>query len=643
LPILCLTKCLFFSHIVETWGVRDSLRGVRGQLRPARALPVTEILVQPYGPANYGSRLPEKPVNSSTKSLIFPKSALGTSVAQGSVVRSIPLLAASVLALALLAPTEARAGGAVLGETRATSPVAIRVATSSDGTITTRWQSVVVPAGERIAWLIPARPGARIDFAGEPFFAALDESTTVHVARPRGGTAACGPEGSIEAISDAPPIERTQREPAAPSLLGDEAELRRFAQEQGFAVPSGFGARAFRDGFSLLAIPFASSARPTTTPVVRVTDDGPPSLPLVLASAVSNDVEITAFVVSDGSVQIGSSATLADGALTWDVRGSNYRSARTSTLLGYRGFGFLTEASGHDLVFGPRGMLPNGTFAPTLVAAYASRIARTPAESAACASTLLRMTNHPVRFGVVCAEGSVARVPPETECVSASGDADVTLAACGGTEIDLALALSGKRIDRIAVTRAAGLLPAGSLGSFVGFAQGQQKEPIVTAKLDDLCLPAVPFAQPPGPSQSSPPRRGGTGVASSEDPESTGTSYSSGGCSGGTVYVSDVDTSDSSSDSCSSSDTTDSSGSDDSGCGGDTVGGDNDGSSDACSSDSSSDSSDSCSSGSGDSCDSPDASLRKGKRGKSPMSRAAFLIVALALPMRRLFRKRDAS
>jgi hypothetical protein len=572
---------------------------------------------------------------------------LGTSVAEGSVVRSIPLVAASILALALLAPSEARAGGAVLGEPRATGPVAIRVATSSDGTLTTRWQSVVVPAGERIAWLVPARPGARIDFAGEPFFAALDESTTVHVARPRGGTAACGPEGSLEAISDVPPNERTQREPAGPSLLADEAELRRFAQEQGFTVPSGFGARAFRNGFSWLAIPFASSARATTTPVVRVTDDGPPSLPLVLASAVSNDVEITAFVVSEGSAQIGSNATFADGALTWSAWGSNYRSARTSTLLGYRGFGFLTEASGHDLVFGPRGMLPNGTFAPTLVSAYASRIARTPAESAACASTLLRMTNHPVRFGAVCPEGSVARLPPENECVPKAGDADISLAACGGTELDLALALSGKRIDRIAVTRAAGLLPAGSLGSFVGFAEGQHKEPLVTAKLDDLCLPAVPFAQPPGPSQSPPPRRGGTGVASSEDPEATGTSYSSGGCSGGTVYASDTDTSDTSdtsSDSCSSSDTTDSGASDDSGCGGDTVGGDNDGSSDACSSDSSSsDSSDSCSSGSGDSCDSPDASLRKGKRGKSPMSRAAFLIVALALPMRRLFRKRDPS
>ena len=582
------------------------------------------------------------PTNSSHKRRVFPKSSLGTSVAEGSVVRSISLLAASIVALALLAPSEARAGGAVLGETRATGPVAIRVATSSDGARTTRWQSVVVPAGERIAWLVPARPGARIDFAGEPFFAALDESTTVHVARPRGGTAACGPEGSLETISDVPPNERTQREPAGPSLLADEAELRRFAQEQGFTVPSGFGARAFRDGFSLLAIPFASSARATTTPTIRVTDDGPPSLPLVLASAVSNDVEITVFVVSEGSAQIGSKATFAEGALTWSAWGSNYRSARTSTLLGYRGFGFLTEASGHDLVFGPRGMLPNGTFAPTLVSAYASRVARTPAESAACASSLLRMTNHPVRFGVVCAEGSVARVPPETECVPKAGDADVSLAACGGTELDLALALSGKRIDRIAVTRAAGLLPAGSLGSFVGFAEGQHKEPLVTATLDDLCLPAVPFAQPPGPSQSSPPRRGGTGVASSEDPEATGTSYSSGGCSGGTVYVNDTDTSDTSSDSCSSSDTTDSSASDDSGCGGDTVGGDNDGSS-ACSSDSSSDSSDSCSSGSGDSCDSPDASLRKGKRGKSPMSRAAFLIVALALPMRRLFRKRDAS
>ena len=165
----------------------DSRPAAKRPWSPIHAIVPTSLT----GPQTAVHEGPKMPTNSSHKRRVFPKSSLGTSVAEGSVVRSISLLAASIVALALLAPSEARAGGAVLGETRATGPVAIRVATSSDGARTTRWQSVVVPAGERIAWLVPARPGARIDFAGEPFFAALDESTTVHVARPRGGTAAC--------------------------------------------------------------------------------------------------------------------------------------------------------------------------------------------------------------------------------------------------------------------------------------------------------------------------------------------------------------------------------------------------------------------------------------------------------------------
>lgn len=557
--------------------------------------------------------------------------------------RRIALLTAFSLLALTTATGPARASGLVLGE-RATGPVSLRVAASSDGTLTTRWQSMVVPAGQRVAWLVPVRPGARVDLTGDAFLAALDEATAVQVARPRGGTAACGPEGQIETIANELPTEQAQKESETPFLLANEAELQQFATSQGLVVPKGASTRAFRDGFSLLALTFESRARPTTTPVVRVTDDGPVSLPLVLADSLATDVELTTYVIAEGAVQVGSRATLPWGAVTWGLSGSTYRDERSKLLVSHRGFGFLTEAAGHDLVFGPRALLPDGTLPPSLAATYASRVARTPAESASCAAALARMTNHPVRFGVVCPPGALAAVPPESACVAKAGDSDVTTAMCGTAQDDLAIALSGKRIDRIAVTRAAGLLLAGSLGSYVGTASAEEKDPVVTAKLAETCLPPSQL-EPPGP--SAPPRRTGAGgtVSSTQDPGPSYT-YDNGGCSsGGAVYVgsgsSTTSSSDTGSDDSCSSSGTESSDSDDAGCGGDTVGGDNDGSSDACSSDSSSDSSDSCDSGSGDSCDSPDASNRKGKPGKSPMSRAAFIIVALALPLRRLFRKRD--
>lgn len=552
-------------------------------------------------------------------------------------------IAGAALAACLGVGGTAKAGGMVVG---GTGPVSMRVAASSDGTRTTRWQAVVVPPGERVTWLVPARPGARVDFGGEAFMRALDETTAVRVVRPNGGTTACGPEGVFETIDEGTPNERADLD-GAPVVLTGGADLDALAAARGLSLPTGLSARAFRDGFQLVALSFLPSARPTTTPVVRVTDDGPMSLPIVLGHAATRDVTVTTYVIAEGSQSVGTRVALPETQVTWGMRGSSYRTAREAALAPYRGFGFLTEAAGHDLVFGPRPSLPDGTLPPSLVSAYAMRVSRSPQEAAACASTLAAMTNNPVRFGTACSRGELARLAPEAECTDTSGGADVTHATCGTSSDDLAVALAGKRIDTIAVTRAVGIVPAGSTGGFVALGPGSAKEPRVTPRLDETCLPPSAFV-PPGSPGSGP--SGGRATTPSEpqeeDTRSPTVTYGESCGGGGTVYVSDTDTTSTddsaSSESC-SSDSSDSSpdSSDDVGCGGDTVGGDNDGSSDACSSDSSSDSSDSCSSSSGDSCDSPETRNHKGRRGKSPVSRAAFLVVALLLPLRRMAKKRE--
>lgn len=553
-------------------------------------------------------------------------------------------IAGAALAACLGVGGTAKAGGMVVG---GTGPVSMRVAASSDGTRTTRWQAVVVPPGERVTWLVPARPGARVDLGGEAFMRALDETTAVRVVRPNGGTTACGPEGVFETIDEGTPNERADLD-GAPVVLTGGADLDALAAARGLSLPAGLSARAFRDGFQLVALSFQPSARPTTTPVVRVTDDGPMSLPIVLGHAATRDVTVTTYVIAEGSQSVGTRVALPETQVTWGMRGSSYRTAREAALAPYRGFGFLTEAAGHDLVFGPRPSLPEGTLPPSLVSAYAMRVSRSPQEAAACASTLAAMTNHPVRFGTACSRGELARLAPEAECTDTSGGADVTHATCGTSSDDLAVALAGKRIDAIAVTRAVGIVPAGSTGGLVAIAPGSAKEPTVTPRLDETCLPPTPFRPTPSPS-SAPPFA--SDWPTPEQPSPATPRYKStysDGCGGGTMVVTDT-TSDTTyedtgaSDSCSSdtSDSSSDSSSDDVGCGGDTVGGDNDGSSDACSSDSSSDSSDSCSSSSGDSCDSPETRNHKGRRGKSPVSRAAFLVVALLLPLRRMAKKRE--
>lgn len=541
-------------------------------------------------------------------------------------------IALSVAALALALGTvagPARASGTMLAERGSAAPVALRIAASSDGARTTRWQSIVLPAGQRVAWLVPVRPGADVDFAGEAFFAALEETTAVKVERPRGGSSACGLEGTLETVWSDLPTDRAPLDTTPTTYLADEDALDRYATAAGFVVPPGTAARAFRDGFSLLALSFAPRARPAATPIVRVTDDGPLSLPIVLADGAPADVAVTAFTIAEGPIQVGNRAVV--GPVVWGVNGSTYREERAAALVATRGFGYVTEAAGHDLVFGPRPLLPNGVAPAPLVASYAARVAPSPQKATSCAADFSRMASHPVAFGIACPRGALATIGEGSKCVAAPGATDPMLAACGSDEDDLAIAFSGKNVGRVSVTRAAGLVLAGSNGSFVATSAGEDREPVVVATLAAECGGGK-MVDPRGPSSSDPPLRGPGPAASSSDEAR----YYETGCSGGTY----IDTSSASSypssssdESCDSSSTSDSS-SEETGCGGDTVGGDNDGSSDACSSDSS-DSSDSCDSGSGDACDSPDAQNRKGNRGKSPMSRAAFVLVALALPLRR--------
>ncbi len=554
----------------------------------------------------------------------------------------------SGLAVALAA-TPAHAGGATLGtDPRGLAPLGLRVALSSDGARSTRWQMAVLPPGEPVAWLVPARPGAVLDLAGEPFFAALNDATRVRVARPpSAGTAnaagaLCGPDGDLEVVRDEVPQERATPSAAQPTLLTTEAELARFATERGFALPAGLAGRAFRDGFALIALTFDAGARPSSTPVVRVTDEGAPTLPLLLTRALGSPIPVTAWVLGESPAQLGAAVDLPAAEIVWSPLGSNYLAARERAVAKYRGFGFLTEGASHELVFG--GFAPSAA-QPALVETFAARVARTTPEAAACADALGRLRNAPVRFGRVCGAGALGRVPgPGDACAPAAGDADVTLATCGTTDDDLALAFSGKRVDRLSLTRAYGLIPTGTYGALVGIEPGAERATTVTSgAFDPSCgtatSPAAP--RPPATSPTAAPTQRGSGTSRDDGAEQT---YEGSGCSGGGAVAVDTSSDTDTSDSCGggSSSSSDDAASSDSGCGGDTVGGDNDGAGDACASDSSSSSGDSCGGGSsGDDCSGADAApKRSGRSGKSPVSRAALALFALALPLRRLLRKR---
>ena len=561
--------------------------------------------------------------------------------------RLAPLAPLALLLLGL--PGNAHATGAVLptGGSKL-APSAVHLAVASDGTRTTRWASLALPAGGRHAWLVPARPGALVDLAGEPLLEALDEATAVRVLKPSGPAPCVTAYAPYEVMSEPLPSERAT--PGGATVLASVEELSRFAGEQGLSFPRSLEGRVFRDGFVLVAFLFEASAGPRRTPVVRVSDRGPSLLPLVLTQAGARPTSVTAWVLGQGSMTAGTPVTLAPRELLWGAKGSNYLALRQTALAAFRGFGWLTESAGHDLAFGGAGTTPEGLPLPSLVERYAARVAGNPEEAQACSSALGRLANQTGRFAVGCGAGAALQLPGGSGCIPAAADLDLTLATCGSLQDDLALALSGQQPAGFAVTRTAGLIPAEEYGTDVTLAEGPPRPPLLRASgYDSACeFPDASLA-PPLPNTGG--SNAGPGAAPGQGglPYDPGPQYASGSsCSGNSTVYYDTSDEPSGCSGGSSSSSGDSSGSggssDEPGCGGDTVGGDNDGSSsDGCKgdSDSSGSSSDSCKSdSSNDSCksDSSQASRRK-IPSRSPVSRGAILFAALALPLRRLFRK----
>jgi hypothetical protein len=123
-----------------------------------------------------------------------------------------------------------------------------------------------------MAWVLPVRPGARVEEVGDAWFEALELATA-----PRIVGAACGDGGGP------PPVVTEGRPPLGPSVrslhsavLDDVPRLRVFARDWGFDLPPEMGAR-FEEvtarGFVLLALVYSGPAEGTATRTVRIVDD----------------------------------------------------------------------------------------------------------------------------------------------------------------------------------------------------------------------------------------------------------------------------------------------------------------------------------------------------------------------------------
>lgn len=558
---------------------------------------------------------------------------------------------------------------------------------------TTRWTRLTVGGSQNVMWLVPARPGAALDWATDAWLTALEAATSPHVAPPS-ASAPCQMPSDTERVA---PWSTTgvKRFPKAVLVHTSEAEALAHVAARGFAVPASVAtkiATIYARGYALVSLELDVSASSiSSSPTLRISDDGGAVVPLALTGSTQTAVRVTAIVIGDGPSTLAGARELEPGALTWGPAHSTYAGSRARTLVAGGGAIWLREAASHELMFAGLAV-PRDTPIEPLVTGYfhsANGQAQPVCDAAALAAASGAGT-----VGRLCASGSLALVPGGAACVPASGTIDPTTFTCGSGVDDLALALSGGAPSRSFVTRFTGLVPQSGFGIDTTIATSTTSlSPVVFAGKYEPC--PVVVTPPSGGSGSPSPTPG----AASGDPRPYHFDQDNSGCNGSATTVVYEDTGEEAvvaDEGCGSTSTGTgtSTGDDGDNCGGDTSSSSSSSTSSSSSSSGSSDSSgwddddddddDSDSSSSkSDSCDcgksstgsstsssgwdddsseaapqslrlggEPSASTpRAGKakrhhkkrssnkaRGRSPVSRYALLFVALLLPLRRRLR-----
>ncbi|MBS2016583.1 MAG: hypothetical protein JST00_27110 [Deltaproteobacteria bacterium] len=336
----------------------------------------------------------------------------------------------------------------------------------------TRWSRITVGGVTKLLWLVPARPGAAVDYANDAWLDALDETTAPRVL-PRMKPIDCNVKEDVERVETWGSL-GPKRYPKSVTVLVTEAEARAHASALEVRVDGDVGARlhdAYTRGWAFVALEIETpGAGLSSSPTVRVRDDGgllpggaDGLVPLALTGSAATASRVTAWVLGDGGSELPGTREIAENAIVWSEKGSTFARERATQLT--TGSAWIRESATHDL-FWSELPLPKAKPLPPLHAAYFTAAAG--GARAGCETSALAASN---AIGVVrrtCGAGAVANVPGGAPCVPGSG-VDPSAFTCGPGVDDLAHALAGVSPTRITATRFSGTIVKGSFGADLPF------------------------------------------------------------------------------------------------------------------------------------------------------------------------------
>lgn len=251
------------------------------------------------------------------------------------------------------------------------------------------------------AWVLPVKPGARIELSQDAWIASLDAATQVVITGPQSpcyssppreydgpGNGGCGGSTTANAGGFAAPeaadasagsaVQVVSQQVVGPydavTVRSSQGEaLGEWLRQNGYEVPAAIQPTidAFASsGFDFIALRLAPGEGVQAMQPVRVITDGAdPYLPLrMIAAGAGANVGIELWVLSEGRYhpQNFPDATIDLAKLAWNAttQRSNFRELETAALAANGGRGWVTEFAGPGSLYGYNGANP------TLYSAY---------------------------------------------------------------------------------------------------------------------------------------------------------------------------------------------------------------------------------------------------------------------------------
>lgn len=282
--------------------------------------------------------------------------------------KSLLGLALVVSACAVFEPNPAEAcGGCFVPQQERTVVTDHRMALSISQEQTVLWDQIRYSGDPaEFAWVLPVRPGAKLEVSNDEWFTALDASTQPVVYQPNtfgGGygcaLTGCGSEESASAYSDG---SGGQVQVLSEQVVGpyetvtlratDDDALRGWLKSHAYSIPDAIAPTIdayVNEGFDFIALRLRPGCGERSMQPVRVVTKGAdPTLPLrMVAAGVGPRVGITLYVITEGRWQPRNfeSTVFDDERLRWDryAGKSNYEEISQELMAQDNGRTWLTE------------------------------------------------------------------------------------------------------------------------------------------------------------------------------------------------------------------------------------------------------------------------------------------------------------